>query len=80
MSSEQRFRQYIDIIRQQIASKSELADHWEKLTAAVEELELTYEEMQTQLEAAEVIDAPSLPQALGGLQVATWQSWWLIVD
>ncbi|QYO63813.1 PAS domain-containing protein [Leptolyngbya sp. 7M] len=50
------FRHYIDTIRQQIASKSELADHWEKLAAAVEELELTYEEMQTQLEAAEVIE------------------------
>ncbi|WNZ26976.1 response regulator [Leptolyngbya sp. NK1-12] len=56
MSSEQQFRQYIDTIRQQIASKSKLADHWEKLAAAVEELELTYEEMQTQLEAAEVIE------------------------
>ncbi|MBD3559431.1 PAS sensor protein, partial [Planktothrix sp. FACHB-1355] len=50
--SDQVFRQYFQALEQQIATlkREQLAGNWEEITAALENLQLIYEQMQTNLE------------------------------
>ncbi|PPS40263.1 response regulator [Chroococcidiopsis sp. TS-821] len=62
MSSEQ-FRQYIRTIQKQIAKlQEELARDWSEIAEALDGLQLIHEEMQTSLEAAEVVEQTLLQQ------------------
>ncbi|MES1025904.1 response regulator [Gloeocapsa sp. BRSZ] len=62
MSSEQ-FRQYIRTIQKQIAQlKEEPASDWSEITEVLDGLQLIHEEMQTNLEAAEVVEQTLLQQ------------------
>ena len=58
------FRQHFQTIQRQIAAlKGEpVAEAWEEITAALEGLQLIYEEMQTSLEVAEVVEQELLQQ------------------
>lgn len=62
--SDQVFRQYFQALEQQIATlkREQLAGNWEEITAALENLQLIYEQMQTNLEAAEVVEERLLQQ------------------
>lgn len=63
MSSDQ-FRRHIETLQQQMAAleKEQGATGWKRIVSALDGLQLIYEEMQTSLEAAEVIEEELLQQ------------------
>lgn len=62
MNNEQ-FRLYLQVIRQQIAAlQQEKAGNWEEINAAIENLFVLYEQMQTKLDAANLVEEELLQQ------------------
>ena len=62
--SDEQFRHYIETIQRQVAALKgeQVAGAWEESAAALEGLQLIYEEMQTSLDAAEVVGEELLQQ------------------
>ncbi|MFB2917988.1 MULTISPECIES: response regulator [Aerosakkonema] len=62
--SDEIFRQYFQAIERQIATlkREQVAGDWEEITATLENLQLIYEQMQTNLEAAEAVEERLLRQ------------------
>ncbi len=59
--SEEQIEHHLQFLRQQIlALREEALVDWEAMDAALEDLQVTYEQMQTNLESAEIIQAELL--------------------
>ncbi|MBW4440823.1 MAG: response regulator [Plectolyngbya sp. WJT66-NPBG17] len=61
--NDESFRLYFQVMQQQIAAlQNNEADAWEEVNAAIEDLYVAYEQMQTNLEAAEVFEEELIQQ------------------